>query len=63
MASLAYQAKTARQSHPGRDGKFLKDQGQLRGVSFYNSAHRQGLRRDLLVEVADALDVRQIYTY
>lgn len=41
MASEKKLRKTAKKSHPGRDGKFLKQKGKgIKGVSFFTSSDR-----------------------
>lgn len=44
MASEKKSRKTSKKSHPGRDGKFLKEKGSgkgIKGITFFTSAQRK----------------------
>jgi len=45
MASKNKKSKTDKKKHFGRDGKFLKDAGKIKGVTFYNSSMRKKLKK------------------
>jgi len=46
MASVSKKAKTGKKNHPGRDGRWLKAQGKLKGVAFYGKPDRRRLEAD-----------------
>lgn len=48
MASENKKSKTNKRHFWGRDGKFLKRMGKIKGLCFFNSCDRQHLKRELV---------------
>lgn len=59
MASKNKKSKTNKRHFWGRDGKFLKRMGKLKGICFFNSCDRQYLKRELN-EVLNYVDDKNI---